>query len=211
MKFILKFLLILSALALSPRPGQAQITEADRLSTVRIITLGRSSENTSLPASGSVSFNNGDTYYDYAWGMGTGFVINQDGCVLTNNHVVAKEATSDENSDLILILQRSGDRYFLHRATVDKQDPNADVAILRVPTLKATPFAFSPSDPSEGSDVFSIGFPGSADVAVTRSDREARFATELYQWRTSDQQETCLLYTSPSPRDLSTSRMPSSA
>jgi S1-C subfamily serine protease len=194
MKFILKFLLILSALALlSPRPGQAQITEANRLSTVRIIKLGRSSENASLPASVSVSFNNGDTYYDYDWGMGTGFVINQDGCVLTNNHVVAKEETSDENSDLILILQRSGDRYFLHRATVDKQDPNADVAILRVPTLKATPFAFSPSDPSEGSDVFSIGFPASADVAVTRSDRELRFANELYQWRTSDQQETAAI------------------
>ena len=28
---------------------------------------------------------------------------------------------------------------------------------------------------------------------------------------TPDQTETCLLYTSPSPRDLSTSRMPSSA
>ena len=33
-----------------------------------------------------------------------------------------------------------------------------------------------------------------------------------YSWRTgSDQYGDCLLYTSPSPRDLSTSRMPSSA
>ena len=31
------------------------------------------------------------------------------------------------------------------------------------------------------------------------------------QGKTSDQSQACLLYTSPSPRDLSTSRMPSSA
>ena len=30
-------------------------------------------------------------------------------------------------------------------------------------------------------------------------------------WKTQDAGKTCLLYTSPSPRDLSTSRMPSSA
>ena len=30
-------------------------------------------------------------------------------------------------------------------------------------------------------------------------------------WLTDEELDTCLLYTSPSPRDLSTSRMPSSA
>ena len=34
---------------------------------------------------------------------------------------------------------------------------------------------------------------------------------ELNNWRQSETENTCLLYTSPSPRDLSTSRMPSSA
>ena len=33
----------------------------------------------------------------------------------------------------------------------------------------------------------------------------------MSHWRPRGPSETCLLYTSPSPRDLSTSRMPSSA
>lgn len=190
MKSISKCVLSISALvALTLQPVRAQITEAMQQSAVRIITLGRNSSNPALPASESVSFSNGDTYYDYDWGLGTGFVINQDGFVLTNNHVVATKDTSDESTALVLILQKAGDRYFLHRATVEKLDPNADVAILRAPALKATPFAFSLTYPTEGQDVFSLGFPGSGDVAVTRSEREVRFANELYEWRLSAQKQ----------------------
>ena len=36
-------------------------------------------------------------------------------------------------------------------------------------------------------------------------------AAPYYRWFTGGQTNACLLYTSPSPRDLSTSRMPSSA
>ena len=36
-------------------------------------------------------------------------------------------------------------------------------------------------------------------------------ATLYTDWINKDKTKTCLLYTSPSPRDLSTSRMPSSA
>ena len=51
-------------------------------------------------------------------------------------------------------------------------------------------------------------------------NRIAAFDEDMKKWRRSIHQnpelgldcyETCLLYTSPSPRDLSTSRMPSSA
>jgi S1-C subfamily serine protease len=182
--------ILLGLLAFIPRPGQAEITDTEQQSTVRIITLGRSQENTALPLWQAVTFTNGDTYYEYNWAAGTGFVINPDGYVLTNNHVVASDPESDENSDLILILQRVGDRYFLHRATVEKQDPNGDVAIVHAPTLKAAPLSFAPSEPSVGEDVFSIGFPGSADVAVTRTERENRINTEYLQWKLSDAQET---------------------
>ena len=41
-------------------------------------------------------------------------------------------------------------------------------------------------------------------VANELVEKRAKFYSELYP-------STCLLYTSPSPRDLSTSRMPSSA
>jgi S1-C subfamily serine protease len=190
MKSISKCVLSISALvALTLQPVRAQVTEAMQQSAVRIITLARNSSNPALPASESVSFSNGDTYYDYDWGLGTGFVINQDGFVLTNNHVVATKDTSDESTALVLVLQKAGDRYFLHRATVEKLDPNADVAILHAPALKATPFAFSLAYPTEGQDVFSVGFPGSGDVAVTRSEREIRFANELYEWRLSTQKQ----------------------
>ena len=43
-------------------------------------------------------------------------------------------------------------------------------------------------------------------LTITRLDNEVAFETEAV-----DLVEVCLLYTSPSPRDLSTSRMPSSA
>ena len=189
MKSLITFALILSgsALLLSPGPARAQLTEAMQQSTLRIITFSsKSAANQALPASDSVSFSNGDTYYEYDWGMGTGFVIDQDGFVLTNNHVVATKATSDESTALILVLQRADGRYLLHRATVEKLDPNADVAILKSPTLKVTaPLVFSPNNPGEGEDVFSIGFPASGDVAVTRKERELRFADELYEWRMS--------------------------
>ena len=47
-------------------------------------------------------------------------------------------------------------------------------------------------------DLFSLQIPTMNDLGVTAADDE-------------DYATTCLLYTSPSPRDLSTSRMPSSA
>ena len=49
---------------------------------------------------------------------------------------------------------------------------------------------------------------GSAQDGARAFDFITKFATET---QFSTQQLTCLLYTSPSPRDLSTSRMPSSA
>ena len=60
--------------------------------------------------------------------------------------------------------------------------------------------------PSYGKNPVIVGLVESLDL-VARRDREGRLPRDLqgtWDW-------TCLLYTSPSPRDLSTSRMPSSA
>ena len=55
-------------------------------------------------------------------------------------------------------------------------------------------------DPEYAAEAVGIGLPGPMDAAA----RVARVCINLPGW-------DCLLYTSPSPRDLSTSRMPSSA
>ena len=48
--------------------------------------------------------------------------------------------------------------------------------------------------------------------SVTVNDDDQISETSIYDLQSSNQIDTvCLLYTSPSPRDLSTSRMPSSA
>jgi S1-C subfamily serine protease len=183
MKTIIRVLFILSGLALllSEQPASAQITEEMQDSTVRIITFERDRNDPRLPASDVTQLAGNDILYLYQWGMGTGFVTSKDGCVVTNNHVVATTDESAESHDLVFVLQKAGDKFLLHRAIVDKQDPNSDLAILRVPTLEVKPFEFSPSDPplKEGDEVFSIGFPGSADASVVHQDLEIRFANEL--------------------------------
>ena len=49
------------------------------------------------------------------------------------------------------------------------------------------------------------------DVQITFPHTRGRYAYFLAENTTVEQRRACLLYTSPSPRDLSTSRMPSSA
>ena len=49
-----------------------------------------------------------------------------------------------------------------------------------------------------------------ADIETTHNQPIGRGSDARASWR-SAQSFNCLLYTSPSPRDLSTSRMPSSA
>ena len=63
-----------------------------------------------------------------------------------------------------------------------------------------------------GSFVKAMSVLGISKAAVSRhvAELEQHLETRLLQ-RTTRRLSLCLLYTSPSPRDLSTSRMPSSA
>ena len=84
-------------------------------------------------------------------------------------------------------------------------------------------FAYQPSTPGIRYDqnplvavtnVFDWGFKGiNFHWGQSRSYTFQEVASQLYQVTNEELQDlnTCLLYTSPSPRDLSTSRMPSSA
>ena len=84
------------------------------------------------------------------------------------------------------------------------------------PLARITPEAPPPSDPSgAGASAAIADEPGSGGEApgVEVTDRNALFGEELAAAveRERRKKMICLLYTSPSPRDLSTSRMPSSA
>ena len=58
---------------------------------------------------------------------------------------------------------------------------------------------------------WSTGEYNNVDVSFNGSELEVyNYDTGNYEWHDIDS-NNCLLYTSPSPRDLSTSRMPSSA
>ena len=50
-----------------------------------------------------------------------------------------------------------------------------------------------------------------AELYIVRAELEGLAANLAAKHATSEEVKVCLLYTSPSPRDLSTSRMPSSA
>ena len=52
---------------------------------------------------------------------------------------------------------------------------------------------------------------GLSETVWTRLDRKAGAVTELTIRQLRNRLSTCLLYTSPSPRDVEESRMPSSA
>ena len=49
------------------------------------------------------------------------------------------------------------------------------------------------------------------ELAEVDSPEKREFEELINNWEASTKKVICLLYTSPSPRDLSTSRMPSSA
>ena len=62
----------------------------------------------------------------------------------------------------------------------------------------------------------SVGNPDLADIIIVRARQlyvlgKDLGTTNVHLWDSNDVLIGCLLYTSPSPRDLSTSRMPSSA
>jgi S1-C subfamily serine protease len=103
-------------------------------------------------------------------GNGTGFVISNDGLIMTNNHVVASDMKVADHPYTYLVLQKIGDRVVVFRASFVAQDPNADLAVIRCEGIKATPFQFLTSPPKVLEEVYSLGFPQVADGAVSSAD-----------------------------------------
>ncbi len=83
---------------------------------------------------------------------GSGFVIGPQE-VLTNAHVVAGTATTTVE------VPRTGNRVTTLDATVVFYDPEVDVAVLRVPNLRAEPLVFESRPAAPQDDAIVLGYP----------------------------------------------------
>ena len=97
--------------------------------------------------------------------LGSGFIIKEDGIVITNNHVIA-------NADNILVKVNSKE----YKADVIGADPYMDIAVLKMQTKdKFTPVKFGNSDKARVGDwVVAIGNPFGLGGTVTSGIISAR-------------------------------------
>lgn len=88
---------------------------------------------------------------------GTGFAINNNGYILTNNHVI-------ENSKSITVRGLNGDFNKAYNAEIVLRDKNNDLAILkikdhRIKTFKKPPYSFKTVISDVGETVYALGYP----------------------------------------------------
>ncbi len=98
--------------------------------------------------------------------LGSGFVISEDGYIVTNNHVI-------ESADEIVIEFFSGEEL---EATVIGTDPNTDIALLKVEADKPLPYvSFGDSDTARVGDwVMAMGNPLGQGFSVSAGIVSAR-------------------------------------
>ena len=131
-------------------------------------------------------------------GAGSGVIISPDGYIITNNHVIK----GADDLEIVLNNQKT------YTAEVIGTHERSDIALLKIEASGDLPYVpFGNSDAIQvGEWVLAVGNPFNLTSTVTAGIVSAKARNIELPSRT-----TCLLYTSPSPRDLSTSRMPSSA
>jgi S1-C subfamily serine protease len=156
-----------SLLVAIPHRSHGQLDPALQESTVRIICPGPAENGAKGFKVIQLTLASGEIAHGVNYSSGTGFVVTDDGVIVTNNHVVAPEPLKDTPSPLVMVMQKIGNQYILHKSTVLWQNPNADVAVIQAPSLKAKPFPIvfdeTKSTPSE--EVYSMGYPGITDLA----------------------------------------------
>jgi hypothetical protein len=93
---------------------------------------------------------------------GSGFVVNADGYVATNNHVV-------EGATTLIVADGSYER--LLKAAVVWADPNVDLAVIKVAGLHRPPVPLAVPEPKKGTPVYAVGFPGAGDGMEAAAQR----------------------------------------
>ncbi len=90
--------------------------------------------------------------------QGSGFIISEDGYLVTNNHVVSQ-------GDVIRVVMDNGDE---HTAEVIGSDPQTDLALLKIETDEDLPFvSFSENEFRVGEWVVAVGNPFGLGGTVT--------------------------------------------
>ena len=87
-------------------------------------------------------------------GTGTGFIINDQGYIVTNVHVIV-------GSNLIKAIPTNSNA--MHDVDVIAMSHELDLAIVRVPGINLPPITLSLAPSRKGQKVWSIGYPGGAD------------------------------------------------
>jgi|GEM_PF-1497385 len=93
---------------------------------------------------------------------GSGFVVNcsaGSSIVVTNSHVVADR----KGNDTLLVLRKIGTQIEAYGAQVVSEDVEHDLAFIRVPDLNAKALPLHVGNPTQGEDVYALGFPGVVD------------------------------------------------
>ncbi len=93
--------------------------------------------------------------------MGSGTIINANGDVLTNQHVTGGSRA------LYVISEFSGGE---KAAEIVWESSTKDLAVIRAPGLTLPPARLLSGEPEKGSPVFSLGYPGAADLASLALD-----------------------------------------
>jgi hypothetical protein len=99
-------------------------------------------------------------------GTATGFVINEQNNVITNYHVV-------QGNGQLFIADGGTDQANLKPAVVKWSSKEKDLAILHVPNLHRPALSLSSVEPSKGTAVYAIGFPGIADLLTQETSTES--------------------------------------
>jgi hypothetical protein len=178
-------LLLLGVLFLLVSPAQlsAQLSRELQASAVRIICPEPAEKGGKGFDMIPLKLSDGSTVELVADSSGSGFVINNEGFIITNNHVVAAEEDKEVPSPLVMVMQRVGERFILHKAAILWQNANADLAVIRAPLLKALPLPieFDEAKSTASEEVYSMGYPGIADVAAEDTKRSEEITLEYMQ------------------------------
>jgi S1-C subfamily serine protease len=103
-------------------------------------------------------------------GRGSGFIV-APGVVVTNVHVVKDSQTVYLTPDG-RNLDNPENSY---EGTVIARYPIHDIAIIRAPNLPGRIVALAGSEPSRGSEVWAVGYPGAADIVLSDNEVVASF------------------------------------